>query len=108
MLATGSSNWFVTVMMRDEGVDGAQDRATNGLPSSRIAYPLARCEAMLVRRGTVSTRVGARLRDMRKRGSRRRTCIFFFFFFCSPASSVHEHRSAKLGFPQVKVANGSL
>ncbi|KAJ8111935.1 hypothetical protein OPT61_g5577 [Boeremia exigua] len=26
----------------DEGVDGAQDRATNGLPSSRIARPLAR------------------------------------------------------------------
>ena len=26
----------------NEGVDGAQDRATNGLPSSRIACPLAR------------------------------------------------------------------
>lgn len=55
--------------------------------------------------GATSTRAGARLRDMRKRGSRRRTCIVFFFF-CFSASSVHEHRSAKLGFPQAKVANG--
>lgn len=96
------------VNCHNEGVDGVQDRATNGL--HRLVSP-ARWQGKrpsFVRRGTVLTRVGARLRDLRKRGSRRRTCIVFFFFFCSPASFVHEHRSAKLGFPQAKVANGSL
>lgn len=103
--STGSSSR--PAVSHDESVDGAQDRATNGLPPPRIACPLARyVKGRACPQGAVSTRAGARLRDMRKRGSRRRTCIVFFFFFCLSASSVHEHRSAKLDFPQAKVANG--